>query len=157
MDLLWAYWFDGNVTASDGSVGTGSMGAGFVWMDRSKCGSERVGREEEGTSSGRAEMGAYAAILRRTPDHEDLVTATDSEVLCRVVGRWVGQGGKTSLANTADTDILEYKTKLAARIEAKSRTFLIKVKAHRGEPLNEGADDLAEAVHEMEKEGENSR
>ena len=50
-----------------------------------------------------------------------------------------------------------YSAKLAARIEAKSRTFLIKVKAHRGEPLNEGADDLAEAGHEMEKEGENSR
>ena len=50
-------------------------------------------------------MGAYAAILRRTPDHEDLVTATESKVLCRVVGRWVGQGGKASLANTADADI----------------------------------------------------
>jgi ribonuclease HI len=47
--------------------------------------------------------------------------------------------------------------KLAARIEAKSRTFLVKVKAHRGEPLNEGADDLAEVDREMEKEGENSR
>ena len=80
-------------------------------------------------------MGAYAAILRRTPDHEDLVTATDSEVLCRVVGRWVGQGGKTSLANTADADILEFILgKLAARIAAKDRTFLVKVKAHRGEP-----------------------
>ena len=47
--------------------------------------------------------------------------------------------------------------KLAARIEAKSRTFLVKVKAHRGEPLNEGADDLAETGRELEKEGENSR
>ena len=103
-------------------------------------------------------MGAYTAILRRTPDNEDLVTATDSEVLCRVVGRWVGQGGKASLANTADADILEYiLTKLAARIAAGSRTFLIKVKAHRGEPLNEGSDDLAEVVREIEKEGENSR
>jgi ribonuclease HI len=103
-------------------------------------------------------MGAYATILRRTPDHEDLVTATDSEVLCRVVDRWVGQGGKVSLANTADADILEYiLTKLAARIVAKSRTFLVKVKAHRGEPLNEGADDLAEAGREIEKEGTNSR
>ena len=65
-------------------------------------------------------MGAYAAILRRTPDHEDLLTATDSEVLCRLVGRWVGQGGKASLANTADADILEYILgKLAARIAAK--------------------------------------
>ena len=56
------------------------------------------------------------------------------------------------LANTADADILEYiLAKLAARIAAKSRTFLIKVKAHRGEPLNEGADDLAETGREMEK------
>ncbi len=61
-------------------------------------------------------MGSYAVILRRTPDHEDLLTTTDSEVLCRLVGRWVGQGGKTSLANTADADILEYILgKLAGR------------------------------------------
>ena len=106
------------------------MGAGFVWLDRSKCGSERIGREEEGASSGRVEMGPYAVILRRTPDHEGLVTATDSEVLCRVVTRWVGQGGKASLANTADADILEYiLTKLAARIAAKSRTFLVEYKS----------------------------
>jgi len=105
-------------------------------------GSERVGREEEGTRSGRAEIGAYSAILRHTPEHEDLVTTTDSEVLCRLVSRWVGQGGKTSLANIADADILEYiLMNLEARILAKSRTFLVKVKAHRGEPLNEGADD----------------
>ena len=62
-------------------------------------------------------MGTYTAILRRTPSHEDLITATDSEVLCRLVGRWVGQGGKASLANTADADILAYiLAKLAARI-----------------------------------------
>ena len=101
-------------------------------------------------------MGAYVVILRRTPDHEDLVTATDSEVLCRVVGRFLGEGGKVSLANTTDTDILEYiLAKLPARIAAKSRTFLVKVKTHRGEPLNEGADDLTEAGRAMEKEGEN--
>ena len=70
------------------------------------CESERVGREEEGTSSGRSEMGAYTVILRRTPDHEDLITPTDSEVFYRLVVRWVGQGGKSSLTNTADADIL---------------------------------------------------
>jgi hypothetical protein len=42
--------------------------------------------------------------------------------------------------NTVDADIFEYiLAKLAARIVSGSRTFLIKVKAHRGEPLNEGA------------------
>ena len=97
-------------------------------------------------------------ILRLTPDHEDLFTATDNEVLCRLVGRWVGQGGKTSLAKTGDTDILEYiLANLTARITGKSRTFLMKVKTHRGEPLNERADDLAETGHTLEREGENYR
>ncbi len=67
-------------------------------------------------------MVAYASILRHTPDHEDLVTVTDSEVLCRVVVSLVGQGGKDSVSNTTDADILEYiLTKLAARITPKSR------------------------------------
>ena len=44
----------------------------------------------------------------------------------------VGQGGKASLDNTVYVDILEYiLVKSAARIAAKSRTFLAKVKAHR--------------------------
>jgi hypothetical protein len=34
---------------------------------------------------------------------------------------------------------------------------LLKVKAHRGEPLNEGADDLAETGRAMEKEGDKNR
>ena len=53
--LLRDYQFDGHVTTSDGSVGTVSMGAGFVWMDLSKCGNE---------------------LLRHSPDHEDLVYRT---------------------------------------------------------------------------------
>jgi hypothetical protein len=64
--LLRAYQFQGHVTASDASVG---LGEGFTWMDRSleSCGSERIGREEEGMRSGRAELGVYTAILKRTP------------------------------------------------------------------------------------------
>ena len=119
---------------------------------------ERIGREEEGTSSGRAEMGAYAAILRHTPDHENLLTVTDSGVLCRLVGRWVGQGGKASLVNTTDDNILVYILgKLVGRIAAKARTFLVKVKTHRGDPLNEGADDLVEVGRFLTKEGEGYR
>jgi hypothetical protein len=79
-------------------------------------------------------MGAYTAILRHTPDHDDLITTTDSVVHYRLVDRWVGQGGKDSLTDTTDGDILEYiLAKLAARIAAKTRTFLVKVKTHRGE------------------------
>ena len=77
------YHFPGHVTVSDGSVGSDCMGAGFTWMDSSlkRCGSERIGRDEEGTSSGRADLGGYTAILKHTPDTQDLVTVTDSEVL----------------------------------------------------------------------------
>ena len=62
-----------------------------------------------------------------------------------------GQGGKVSLANTADTDILEYiLVKLAAKIVAKARTFdLVEVK--------DLADDLTEVGHTLEGEGENYR
>jgi ribonuclease HI len=56
-----------------------------------------------------------------------------------------------------DSGKVEYiLTKLETRI-AKSRTFLVKVKTHRGEPLNEGADDLSETGRVMEKEGKQCR
>ena len=45
-------------------------------------------------------------------------------------------------------------SKLRARIVAKARTFLVKIKAHRGEPLNERADDLVEEGRTLEKGGE---
>jgi hypothetical protein len=98
--------------ASDGSVGTGRMGKGFVWVDHSKYGSEHIGREEEGTSSGRSEMGTHTVILRLTPDHEDLITA----------------------------DILKYiLAKLAARMTTKSRTFLVKVKVYKRRTTERGS------------------
>ena len=66
--------------------------------------------------------------------------------------------GKTSLPNTADADILEYiLSDLAKRIMTKARTFLMKVKTHRGEPLNEGTDDLSEVGRTLKREGENYR
>jgi hypothetical protein len=68
-------------------------------------------------------MGTYTTILLHTPD----------------------QGGKTSLTNTRNDDILEYiLAKLVTRIVVKSRTFLVKVKTNRGQSLNEGAEDLPE-------------
>ena len=45
--------------------------------------------------------------------------------------------------------------KMTTRITTEVRTFLVKVKSHRGDPLNEGADDLSEAGHTLEREGEN--
>ncbi len=66
--------------------------------------------------------------------------------------------GQGFLPNTVDADILEYiLVKLVARIAAKDRTFLVKVKGHRGEPLNVGTHDLTETGRSLAKEGEGYR
>jgi hypothetical protein len=108
-----------------------------------------------------SELGGYAAILKRTPDTQDLVTATDSEVaevLCRLVRRWIGQGGKASLANTADADILEFIIgKMRARIAANARTFLVKASNGKTErqtgPLINGRRALGVRRSEIQREG----
>ena len=59
--------------------------------------------------------------------------------------RWVGEGGKATLAGAPDADILREAIQLfRARIEAGTATFLVKVKAYWGEPANEEADILAD-------------
>ena len=56
-----------------------------------------------------------------------------------------GPGGKAKLVGAPDADILAAAIEiLRKRIEAGTATFLVKVKAHRGEPANEGADILAD-------------
>ena len=58
---------------------------------------------------------------------------------------WLGEGGKATLATASNADIMrEVLCTLRTRIEAGGSTFLVKVKSHRGEPINEQADDLAE-------------
>jgi hypothetical protein len=62
----------------------------------------------------------------------------------------VGQGAKATLATAPDADILrEIVCLLTQRVRAGRATFLIKVKSHRGEPINERADTLAEKGREM--------
>ena len=57
----------------------------------------------------------------------------------------MGQGGRATLANAPDADILrEIVELLRTRIEVGRAMFFVKVKSRRGEPLNERADTLAE-------------
>jgi ribonuclease HI len=59
--------------------------------------------------------------------------------------KWVGQGRKATLATAPDADILrEIVCLLTQRVRAGRATFLMKVKSHRGEPINERADTLVE-------------
>ena len=60
--------------------------------------------------------------------------------------RWASEGGKATLTGACDADILREAIELLrARIEAGTATFLVKVKAHQGEPANEEADILADS------------
>ena len=65
----------------------------------------------------------------------------DNQALLKAVKRWVGECGKATLIGARDTDILpEAIEELPKRTTAGAATFLVKVKAHRGEPANEEAD-----------------
>jgi hypothetical protein len=69
--------------------------------------------------------------------------------LC-VIKKWVGQGGKATLATSPYTDILqEMVCLLTQRVRAGRATFLVKVKSHSGEPINERADTLWEKGREI--------
>ena len=64
--------------------------------------------------------------------------------MLKAVTRWIGEGGKATLLGSPDADILAAAIKiLRKRIAAGTATFLVKMKAHQGEPA-EGADVLAD-------------
>jgi len=61
----------------------------------------------------------------------------------KAVNRWIGGGGKATLVEEHDADILAAGIEiLRKRIATGTTTFLVKVKAHRGETANQGADRL---------------
>lgn len=63
---------------------------------------------------------------------------TDSEGTLQAINKWVGVGAKLNLARTSDADVLKaIILKLQKSVKAAgTATLLIKVKAHRGDPLN---------------------
>ena len=70
------------------------------------------------------------------------MTLLDCKPEITEVGKWAGEGAQATLAGFANADILApIIEKLRARVRAGADTFLVKVKAHRGEPLNGEADD----------------
>ena len=65
--------------------------------------------------------------------------------MLKAVDRWIGEGGKALLVGAPEADILAAAIEiLRKRIAVGTATFLVEVKAHRGEPANEGADILAD-------------
>ena len=153
---LRGYGFQGVTLDVEGSCKDGKMGSGcckFREEGAHKC--ARIGRKEEteeGTSSNKPELGGVVLALQSAALSEDVLLCDKEAVLC-AVKKWVGQGGKATLATATDADILqEIVCQLTQRVRAGRSTFLIKVKSHHyiegGEPINERADILAEEGRE---------
>ena len=90
-------------------------------------------------------MAAFLLAFRDTPIEEPLLYFCDNRSLLNAVDRWIGKGGKATLVGVSDADILAAAIEiLRKKIAAGTATFLVKMKAHRGEPVNEGANILAD-------------
>jgi hypothetical protein len=62
----------------------------------------------------------------------------------------IGSGPRTTLAGDANVDIMTSIIEcIRERVLRVACTFLVKVKAHRGEPLNESADTQAENTRQL--------
>ena len=128
--------------------------AGFQGM---RC-SVKVGRSIEGATSNRAELAALAEVLKQANTATDLLYLCDSEAALTKTKEWIGEGGRRTLTEYPDADILkEIIQLLHSRVQAGGYTAMVKVRAHRGEPLNEKADWLAEAGRKADEYQWNER
>ena len=92
-------------------------------------------------SSNRPELVSLRECLEVHRDNENLLYLTDSDVTLQAINKWIGSGAKLSLTRSPDGDVLKsIILKLQKRVKADAETLLIKVKAHRGDPLNEEED-----------------
>ena len=97
------------------------------------------------TGVGTPELVALRECLEEHDDHIDFLYLTDSEVTLQAIHKWIGGGAKLNLSRSPDTDVLKtIILKLQKRVETGATTLLIKVKDHRGDPLNEETDIRAD-------------
>jgi hypothetical protein len=127
------------------------MGAGSVCLQQQdKYLEVKVGREEEGVRLMRPGLAALAATLQATSAGTDLLYLCDSETTLTKVSRLIGRGPRTTLAGDANADIMRTIIEcLRARVIRGARTFMVKIKAQSGEPLNEEADTVAERARQL--------
>jgi len=81
----------------------------------------RVGREDEGTKSNRPELGGVVLALQSAALNEDALLLCNNEAVLRVIRKWVGQGGKATLATAPDADILRDRNNLPANATCAGR------------------------------------
>ena len=145
-----AYKRSGIVVATDGSLKkSGAMGAAVVAKDgRIQARSVAVFGQP---SSIRPELTGIALALEGCPVEEDLNILTDSLSSMRLLMGMQRKDLPLSLYRHSVRQLLLHVVKLInKRAEAGRSTRLIKVRAHRGEPLNETADAMAAAAAESD-------
>ena len=120
------------------------MGAGYFKLDENKGGCCQLGRGEEGNSSNRAELGTACLALgdaERKQDRKPVIVLSDSACFLSSSQKWIGEGKSPSMCGNPDADIMrDIIQLLRERIEQGLLTIFIKIKTHRGDPLNELTD-----------------
>jgi ribonuclease HI len=145
-----AYTRSGIVVATDGSLKkSGAMGAAVVAKDgRMQARSAAVFGQP---SSIRPELTGIALALEGCPAEEDLSILTDSLSSMRLLRSMQRSDLPLSLyRHSVRQLLLHVVTLINKRAEAGRCTRFIKVRAHRGEPLNEAADAMAAAAAELD-------
>jgi len=124
------------------------MGAGFFKLDEYRGCCCQLGRGEEGNSSNRAELGASCLALegaKRQQDRKPVILPSDSAYFLYSSQKWTDEGKSPSMHGNPDADIMrDIIQLLRERIKQGLLTIFIKIKAHRGDPLNEQADRWAD-------------
>jgi len=130
------------------------MGAGYFKLDEHRGGCCQLGRGEQGNSSNRAELGAACLALedaKRKQDRKPIILLSDSACLLSSSQKWVGEGKSPSMHGNPDAEIMRDIVQLLREwIEEGLLTIFIKIKAHRGDPLNELADRWADEGRQSE-------
>ena len=145
-----AYTRSGIVVATDGSLKkSGIMGAALVAKGgRLPARSVSVFGQP---SSIRPELTGIALSLEECPGEEDLNVLTDSLSSMQLLMSMQRGDFPLSLYRHPARQLLVHVVKLLnRRVEAGRTTRFIKVRAHRGEPLNELADTLAAEAAESD-------
>jgi len=145
-----AYTHSGIVVATDGSLKTnGAMGAAFVAKDSRLT--ERSVAVLGPPSSIRPELTGIALALEACPQEEELTILTDCLSAMRLLKSTQRRDFPLWLHRHPVRHLLKHVVNLVnARAASGSVTRFVKVRAHRGEPLNEAADALAAAAAESD-------
>ena len=145
-----AYGHSGIVVATDGSLKkNGAMGAAFVAKDDRLV--ERSVAVLGPPSSIRPELTGIALALEACPKEEELTILTDCLSAMRLLQSTQRRDFPLWLHRHSVRHLLKHVVNLLnARSASGSVTRFIKVRAHRGEPLNEAADALAAAAAESD-------